>query len=519
MAEDYDIGVAIKNIEDELIASMIRNLDHHRAEETKEGYNWSQWQVEQLAALEEYKKRNAKRYKDPFKDINNSIGPLIALQRQAGNASQEIAILNAIRKGAKISKPGRNAEMLGKFFKANDSKINALIKATTDDMKKAETAILRKADDDYRKVIFESQLYANTGASYAQAVDMATKAFLKVGIQCIEYSNGARHTLSDYADMAIKTASKRAYLTGEGEKNAEWGISTVIINKRGGNPCPKCLPFVGKVLIDDVWSGGSSEDGPYPLMSSAMAAGLYHPRCKDIHTTYFLGISAPPDDTYTIEELNDIEEQSKEEAKEQYLQRQLEGNERLSKYSLDPDNKKKYQARADEWNNKLVKCKNYAKININDVVNKINVQSDAESLIYSQQEVIEEMLKSPIGIKTAEHILDSDVIINFINETHNFSHRGDQYGNEIRIFLSNIPGKNIAAQTLIHEMTHYYYNIGHCQHAEAVCFAMEKMHIEKRDFLTREEWDKMVKLAVENYSELEWEVGGYGNFKQFNFIR
>ena len=125
-------------------------------------------------------------------------------------------------------------------------------------------------------------------------------------------------------------------------------LATVIINKRGGNPCPKCLPFVGKVLIDDVWSGGSSEDGPYPLMSSAMAAGLYHPRCKDIHTTYFLGISAPPDDTYTIEELNDIEEQSKEEAKEQYLQRQLEGNERLSKYSLDPDNKKKYQTRADE---------------------------------------------------------------------------------------------------------------------------------------------------------------------------
>lgn len=34
---DYDIEKAFRAIEDELIASMIRNLDGHRAEETKEG--------------------------------------------------------------------------------------------------------------------------------------------------------------------------------------------------------------------------------------------------------------------------------------------------------------------------------------------------------------------------------------------------------------------------------------------------------------------------------------------------
>ena len=44
---DYDIEKAFRAIEDELIASMIRNLDGHRAEETKEGFNWTQWQVEQ----------------------------------------------------------------------------------------------------------------------------------------------------------------------------------------------------------------------------------------------------------------------------------------------------------------------------------------------------------------------------------------------------------------------------------------------------------------------------------------
>ena len=129
----------------------------------------------------------------------------------------------------------------------------------------------------YRKTIFNAQVYANTGAgTYEKAVDMATKDMLSRGLNCIVYANGARHTLSDYADMAIRTASKRAYLQGEGEKRQEWGITTVIINKRG-NPCPKCLPFCGKVLIDDVWSGGDAKDGSYPLMSKAIQYGLYHP--------------------------------------------------------------------------------------------------------------------------------------------------------------------------------------------------------------------------------------------------
>ena len=78
---------------------------------------------------------------------------------------------------------------------------------------------------------------------------------LAAGLKCVEYSNGARHTLANYARMAIRTANKRAYLQGEGTKRREWGLSTVIVNKRGG-ACPLCLPFVGKVMIDDVWSGG-----------------------------------------------------------------------------------------------------------------------------------------------------------------------------------------------------------------------------------------------------------------------
>ncbi len=354
---EYDLAAAFQKIENELIASMIRNMDRHRAEETKEGYNWSMWQTEQLKALEKYKVRNQKKYGKRFKSLNDQIDSLIRMSRSKGGMHQERRILQAIKKGWKVhgtNKSPSHQAMTAEFFKLNDRKLEALIKATRDDMEKAETAVLRKANDDYRKAIFNAQVYANTGAgTYEKAVDMATKDMLSRGLNCVEYANGARHTLSDYADMAIRTASKRAYLQGEGEKRKEWGIATVIMAKRG-NPCPKCLPFVGKVLIDDVWSGGS-KDGvdletgkKYPLMSYAISKGLYHPRCKDSHTTYFPGISTA-DDTWTKEELEAVGLQNQQEARQQYAQRQKEKYGRLAEYSLDLDNKKGYSKKAKEW--------------------------------------------------------------------------------------------------------------------------------------------------------------------------
>lgn len=350
MADEYDIVEALKAIEEELLSSMMRNMDRHRAEEDDMGLNWTMWQAEQLKALEQFKKANQKRFKKQFKSINKQIEVLIRQARANGNMEQEIAILQAIKdgfKGAKRVSRGVAAE----FFRLNDRKLDALIKATTDDMEKAETAILRRANDQYRKAIYNAQVYANTGAgTYEKAVDMATKDMLASGLACVQYTNGAMHKLSEYADMAIRTASKRAYLQGEGEKRQEWGIATVIVNKRG-NPCPKCLPFCGKVLIDDVWSGGSQKDGKYPLISHAIERGLYHPRCKDSHTTYFPGISTA-DDTWTEKELESIGLKNKQAAERQYAERQAEKYHRMATYSFDPGNKHLNRAKELEWRKK-----------------------------------------------------------------------------------------------------------------------------------------------------------------------
>jgi len=347
---DYNIREAFEKIEDELIDSMMRNFSRHRAEETKEGYNWTQWQAEQLKSLEEYRKHNAKKFGKRFKTINSKVEEMIRTAKADGNASQEAEILEAVKDGFKAPKKP-SAHSTAEFFKVNDRKLDALIKSTTDDLKRAETAVLRMSNDKYRKAIFNAQVAMNTGAvTYEKAVDIACKDMLNAGLNCVEYKNGARHTLSDYADMAVKTANKRAYLRGEGEKRAEWGVSLVVVNSRQGG-CPDCAKYIGKVFIDDVYSNGKKSDGNYPLLSTAIKNGLFHPRCKDSTSTYYPeldDLDAPLSD-YEIKELD---RQRGIEEKQKYAQRQAERFDRRAEYSLDKDNKRIVQTRADEWHDR-----------------------------------------------------------------------------------------------------------------------------------------------------------------------
>lgn len=347
---DYNIREAFEKIEDELINSMMRNFSRHRAEETKEGYNWTQWQAEQLKSLEEYRKHNAKKFGKRFKTINGKVEEMIRTAKADGNASQEAEILEAVKDGFKAPKKS-SAHSTAEFFKVNDRKLDALIKSTTDDLKRAETAVLRMSNDKYRKAIFNAQVAMNTGAvTYEKAVDMACKDMLNAGLNCVEYKNGARHTLSDYADMAVKTANKRAYLRGEGEKRAEWGVSLVVVNSRQGG-CPDCAKYIGKVFIDDVYSNGKKSDGNYPLLSTAIKNGLFHPRCKDSTSTYYPELD-DLDAPLSEDEIKELDRQRGIEEKQQYAQRQAERFDRRAEYSLDEDNKRIAQTRADEWHDR-----------------------------------------------------------------------------------------------------------------------------------------------------------------------
>lgn len=390
---DYNIKEAFERIENELIDSMMRNFSRHRAEETKEGYNWTQWQAEQLKSLEEYRKHNAKKFGKRFKTINSKVEEMIRTAKADGNASQEAEILEAAKDGFKApKKPSEHST--AEFFKVNDRKLDALIKSTTDDLKRAETAVLRMSNDKYRKAIFNAQVAMNTGAvTYEKAVDMACKDMLNAGLNCVEYKNGARHTLSDYADMAVKTANKRAYLRGEGEKRAEWGMSLVVVNSRQGG-CPDCAKYIGKVFIDDVYSNGKKSDGNYPLLSTAIKNGLFHPRCKDSTSTYYEEITTL--EPVTPEEEAEMDRRERLEEKQQYAERQAQRFDRRAEYSLDEDNKRIAQTRADEWHDRADR--------LEEKVNKAESNSSENVAKSGKSGIIKEKSKKPITTITDKAI-------------------------------------------------------------------------------------------------------------------
>ena len=386
---DYDISKAFEKIENELISSMIRNFKNHRVEEDKNNFCWTQWQAEQLKSLEEYRKHNAKKFGKRFKTINSKVEEMIRTAKADGNASQEAEILEAVKDGFKAPKKP-STHSTAEFFKVNDRKLDALIKSTTDDLKRAETAVLRMSNDKYRKAIFNAQVAMNTGAvTYEKAVDIACKDMLNAGLNCVEYKNGARHTLSDYADMAVKTANKRAYLRGEGEKRAEWGVSLVVVNSRQGG-CPDCAKYIGKVFIDDVYSNGKKSDGNYPLLSTAIKNGLFHPRCKDSTSTYYPELD-DLDAPLSEDEIKELDRQRGIEEKQQYAQRQAERFDRRAEYSLDEDNKRIAQTRADEWHDRADMLEEKAKKA--ESVNKITAESVAKS---GKSGIIKEKSKKPI---------------------------------------------------------------------------------------------------------------------------
>ena len=221
--------------------------------------------------------------------------------------------------------------------------------------------------------------------------------------------------------MAIRTANKRAYLYGEGQKRQEWGIHTVVVNSRQGG-CPRCARYVGKVFIDDVYSGGTKADGDYPLLSEAIKGGLFHPRCKDSTSTYFEGITNIQ--PMTDEEMAEMERREKLEQKESYYENQAEKNRRIAEHSLDPDNKRTYAHRADVFEEKAA-----------EVAEKLEetVANSGESGIIEKKEVstvseAKKVLKDKIGFDLVESSVDLIDPALLVENTNQLQMLEDKFG-------------------------------------------------------------------------------------------
>lgn len=159
----------------------------------------------------------------------------------------------------------------------------------------------------------------------------------------------------------------------------------------------------------------------YPLMSAAMAAGLYHPRCRDSHTTYFDGISTPPSKKWKKEELEKIEQKYGQEQKATYAKNQAEKFERLEKNALDVDNRKAYNARKEEW---LGRCGEAEQV----------LKTAMPVLAYAAKEVIEVHSVGKIDRDIYKCVTDDIVTDEVVITDNQIQHIKDRHPNDYERF-------------------------------------------------------------------------------------
>lgn len=354
---DYKIKELYEQMELELISSMKRNYNRHLKEETKTGFKYTQWQAEKLKELKRYRTQNKEIIGDYTNTLNKEISKHMQEELRQGS-------INSIKQYNKIlGKKLKPSKIMNKsFFRTNDRKVNALIKVVNNDLKTANTAVLRMANDQYRQVIHKSAFFVGNGVFTEQqatrlatdeisqvnltklAIDEANKDFLSRGFNCIQYANGRRVNVASYAQMAVRTANLRAQLMGEGDFRKSIGRTLVQATSHGG-ACPICQKWEKHIFIDDVYSGGTKEDGKYMLLSEAMAQGFLHPNCRHGLTTYY-------------PELEDAENESEEEYQENwdyinermnYIERNIKKYDRLETGSLFSENIKNYSNLKQNW--------------------------------------------------------------------------------------------------------------------------------------------------------------------------
>lgn len=170
---------------------MARNFRRHQDWELSEGFNWPMWQAEQLKALERYRREARQAMGRHSARTDKLIDQLLGATFQDAAAEQERKILQAIRNGAGLQCLPGAGEDPAAFFRSNARKLDALREAVKNDLRTAETATLRTAEDVYRKTIFNAQVHANTDVwTLWQAVDMAIRSFLASGLGAVRYRDG-----------------------------------------------------------------------------------------------------------------------------------------------------------------------------------------------------------------------------------------------------------------------------------------------------------------------------------------
>jgi hypothetical protein len=165
--------------------------------------------------------------------------------------------------------------------------------------------ITRYPQDAYQRVISftaSNTLLGTTTGVQGQA--QAVQRFLSQGITGFVDKADRNWRIGSYAEMAGRTAVRRAYEEAGIWRMQQSGINLVTING-AIDACKKCAPWIGKILSTNGQTGvvtlpHATNDTMvdvtiYGTLDQAKAAGWGHPNCRDRVAAYLPGLTIAQD--------------------------------------------------------------------------------------------------------------------------------------------------------------------------------------------------------------------------------
>lgn len=428
-------------------------------------------------------------------------------------------------------------------YKAKQAYVSG-INSVADKLLRKEQKALENSQE-YLDILGKNAMATVLGEkSRTEAIRETIEEMSKKGIPAFVDKTGREWSPEAYVDMDIRNTAKNAALAAEFASLDELRQDIILVSSHSGSR-PLCAPYQGKLYSISGKSGTITDAKgktytytPLSETSFGKAAGLFGINCGH----RMRGVS---DGTFINREKEYGEEETSEEYRKVQRQRAMEREVRKKKTEanmleaagdkdaardlrrLAADENRKLQDYCEKeglyyrrdrtevygYNKAVDKSKESGIINAAKANDVFLFEKEQAAANIDPQEVLDLLEQSEIGKTALRHLEEMDVkpIFDYSPKFH--SHRGDQQGNIIKIYMSNIATSKVAAQTIIHEATHLYYNIGQNQWAEAVCMAAEKMFLTGKP-LTIAEKRYIIKLAKTAYPEYNWKKGGHGYGKR-----
>lgn len=135
--------------------------------------------------------------------------------------------------------------------------------------------ITRLPDDIYKAIAPQAVIYQVVDNNFTpqQAQSMAWRVFTSQGITGFTDRSGRDWSLNAYVEMAVRTASARAFRESSLQRMLAVGIHYFRVAEHV-HPCPQCHPWQHRVLAAEADVSG------FPTLADAIAAGLMHPNCR-----------------------------------------------------------------------------------------------------------------------------------------------------------------------------------------------------------------------------------------------